>query len=397
MNASRLSCCLGTLFLVLCCSACRRSPAAPVQEPPIVAVAAPLEREVYDFVDLTGRTAAPQSVDLRARVTGYLVSAPFREGALVKTGDLLFEIDPRPYQAKLDDARAAVGVAEAQLRLATADNERAKVIRKTNPGAISDQDLDKYQASQDQAAAQLDQVKANLANARLNLDFTKVTSPIDGQVSRYYLTPGNLINQDNTLLTTVVSQDPMYIYFDLDEPSLLRVARNLNDGGAQPRPLSERHVPVMLGLADEEGYPHKGLLDFAENQVDPSTGTLSVRGVFANTPMPNGVRLLRPGMFVRVRLPLGRPYQAFVVPDSALSSDQGSKYLLVVDDQGVVQYRSVKTGPLQEDGMRVIAEGLKGGEKVIVSGLQIVRPRMKVQTEDAAKAAATPAPSAPSA
>ena len=381
--------CLFHLSLICLCllspAACRKSPPSAAKEPPIVGVTTPVQRQVIDFVDLTGRTAAPQSVEIRARVTGYLVATPFKEGAEVKTGDTLFQIDPRPYQSQLDNAQASVGVAEARLRLAAADNQRAKLVRKNNASAISEQDLDKYQASEDEAAASLNAAKAALENAKLNLLFTSVSSPINGRVSRYGVTVGNLVNQANTLLTSVVSEDPMQVYFDLDEPTLLRIARYLREKTESLSPLAERKVPALLGLSDEKDYPHSGYLDFAENQVDSSTGTISVRAVFDNPASPSGVRLLKPGMFVRIRLPLGQPYQALLVPDSCLGSDQGSKYLLTVDADNIVQYQAVTSGPLQADGLRVISQGLKGGEKVICSGLQAARPKMKVQIEEPTK------------
>ena len=361
---------------------CRRhAPTSVAEEPPVVCVAEPVVRNVLDCVDLTGRIDAPQNVDIRARVTGYLVAMPFQEGAEVKANAMLFEIDPRPYQAQWDNAQAHVGVCKAQVKLATADNERAKQLNKINPASISAQELDKYQAAQEEAVANLAAAKASLETCQLNLDFTKVTAPVAGQVSRYYLTLGNLVNQDSTLLTTIVSQDPMYAYFDLDEPTVLRILRTLRAQKEKREKLSERHVEVDLGLADEKGFPHKGNLDFANNKVDPSTGTLSVRGVFANPPSPSGVRLLRPGMFVRMRLPLDEIRDAVLVPDAAIGTDQGDKYLLVVNAQSVVEYRRVTPGPLEEDGLRVIRDGLKPKEKVIVSGLQMARPRMKVKQD----------------
>lgn len=328
-------------LLVLTMAGCHRTPSGDsTDNPPVVVVTSAVERDVTDFEDMTGRVAAIASVDVRARVNGYLVATPFTEGAEVKTNHVLFEIDPRPYQAQLDNAQATVNLNEARLRLATADNQRAKQIRARDPGAISVQDLDKYQAAEDEAAAALAAAKATLETCKLNLSFTKVLSPIDGQVNRYNMTPGNLVTQDTTLLTTVVSQDPMHVYFDLDEPALLRILRYLRGSKDSPKPLVEKRVPALLGLADEQGYPHAGHLNFASNQVDASTGTMSVRGVFPNPASPSGVRLLRPGMFVRVRMPMGMPYKAVLVPDRALGSDQGEKYLLVVDDQSVVEYRS---------------------------------------------------------
>jgi len=364
--------------------------------PPMVAVSRPIEREVSDYVDFTGRTEAPQSVDVRPRVTGYLVRMPFKEGAEVKTGDLLFEIDPRPYQALLDKAKGDVMMAEARLKQTIADYQRALATNRITPHAVSQQDLDKYLANQDEAEGSVQASKAQVETCKINLDFTRVTSPIDGRISRYLLTIGNLANQDATLLTTVVSQDPMYAYFDVDEQTLLRVARILQK--AKENLLDKKEVRVWMGLADEQGFPHEGYVDFANNVVDPSTGTVTSRGVFANPAAPSGSRLLRPGMFVRVRLHLGKPFKAVLVAERALATDQGKKYLLVVDEKNVVQYRQVAVGPLQDDGLRVISEGLEPHERVITSGLQLVQPRMEVRTEEVpmpTTAAAEPAAQKP--
>lgn len=367
---------------VLAAAGCHKVPTgSTVEEPPFVGIALPVERDVTDYVDLTGQTEAPQSVDIRARVTGYLVAMPFQEGAEVKANQMLFQIDPRPYEAQLAKAKANVTGGDAKLKLAVSDNVRAKQLFQRDQMAITAQDRDKYQMAEDDSRASLEASKASMVDCQLNVDFTKVLSPIDGKVSRYYLTLGNLANQDTTLLTTVVSQDPMYVYFDVDEPTLLRIVRHLREGGDITRTLAEKKVPVHMGLADEKGYPHAGHLDFANNQVDTSTGTISLRGVFENPASPSGIRLLRPGMFTRVRLPLGMPEKALLIPDRALCSDQGEKYLLIVGANDIVEYRRIKAGPLQEDGLRVINEGLKMGEKVVVSGLQIAKPRMKVQPE----------------
>jgi multidrug efflux system membrane fusion protein len=364
-------------FLPTGCS--RRAAEVQPPPPPLVTVSKPIVREVTEFVDFTGRTEAPFSVDIRPRVTGYLVKMPFTEGTEVKTGDLLFEIDPRPYQAQLDKAKGDVVLNEAKLKLAKADNARAKSIAEANSGAISRQDLDKFQAAQEEADAAVQASKANLEAYQINLEFTKVTSPIDGRVGRYNLTIGNLVNADQTLLTTVVSQDPIYVYYDVDEVTLLRLIRRLI--AANVDSLQVKRFPVFMGLADEEGYPHEGYINFANNVVNASTGTITVRGVFSNPDSPSKRRLLKPGMFVRVRYPNGDPHPALLVAEKALGTDQGRKFLLVVNEKNVVEYRPVKTGPLQDDGLRVIESGLKSEESVIVNGLQLVRPKVEVRTE----------------
>ncbi len=352
---------------------CSRQPAAPpAADLPIVTVAQPVEREVTDFVDYTGRLDAVNSVDVRARVTGYLVEMPFKEGDEVKKGELLFLIDPRPYKAQLDQAEATVELNRTALKLARADNARAKNLSRT-PGVITQQDLDKYQATEDQAKAQLDASVANVASYRLNLNFCRVVSPIDGMVSRYYYTVGNLVSQDSTLLTSVVSLDPIYVYFDIDETTVLKIRRAINEGKFKPMREQGGEIPVFIGLSGEEGFPHEGKLTFVNNRIDPATGTLTVRGVFENSRSQHGVRLFSPGMFVRVRLPLGRPHKATLVAERAIGTDQGLKFVYVVNADNVVEYRGIRVGPLQPDGMRVINEGVRMGEWIVVSGLQQVR------------------------
>jgi membrane fusion protein, multidrug efflux system len=349
-------------------------------EMPVVPVSKPVQRQVTEFVDFTGRTEAVQAVDIRARVTGFLVKTPFKEGAEVKQGDLLFEIDPRPYEAQYKQALGQVKLYQAQLRLARTTLARDQVIaRSGGSGAISQQQLDQDLAAVDEAEARVKAYEASLEVYKLNLGFTQVTSPIDGQVSRHYLSPGNLVNQDQTLLTTVVSLDPMYVYFDMEEPTLLRIRRAISAG--RIKMFEEGDMPVFAGTSGDDGYPHRGVINFFNNQINPSTGSVSVRGVFANSKPAKGPRLLSPGMFMRIRLPIGQPQPALLVIDRAVASDQGIKYVYVVDAENRVQYRRVTTGVLQDDGLRVIAEGLKPDDWVVVGGLQQVRPRLQIQPE----------------
>jgi multidrug efflux system membrane fusion protein len=395
---------------------CHRQPTqvAPPQAP-AVPVSRPVQQEVTNYVDFTGRTDAVQAVDIRARVTGYLIRMPFKEGSEVRgdgrprgavgvvgllaaplgpgpllaaaslfpgqclEGDLLFEIDPRPYQAQLDQAKSRANLYQAQLDLAKITYARFSDLFASTPGAVSQQQLDQYKASVEEAQAQVKASQASLEIYRLNVDFTRVTAPIDGRVSRYYLTLGNLVNQDQTLLTTLVSQDPMYAYFDTDEPTLLRVRRAVSEG--RIKPAEQGQNPVFMGLQDEEGFPHEGKIDFVNNQVNPTTGSITMRGVFSNPRLPGGVRLLSPGMFLRIRLPIGPLHPALLVIDRAIGSDQGLKYVYVVDAENKVQYRRVTTGPLQDNGLRVIESGLKPGDWVVVGGLQQVRPRMEVRPD----------------
>ena len=358
----------------------RRTPTVPPAEPPAIPVSQPVQREITDHVDFTGRTAAVQSVDIRPRVTGYLIRMPFKEGAIVKTGDLLFEIDPRPYKSQLDSAQGQVELYEAQLKLAKTTLERDLALNRLVPASVSQQELDQLRASVDEAEARVKAYKKNMEVYQLNLEFTKVVSPIDGQVSRYYLTVGNLVNQDQTLLTTVVSLDPTYAYFDVDEPTLLRVRRAINEGRIKRRP-EGTEIPVFMGLQSEEGYAHEGTVNFVNNQVDPTTGSILLRGVFPNPMSAQGIRLLSPGMFVRIRLPIGMPHPALLVIDRAIGSDQGLKYVYVVDAQNRVQYRRIKTRALQSDGLRVVESGLNPDDWVVVGGLPQVRPNMEIRPE----------------
>jgi membrane fusion protein, multidrug efflux system len=386
-------------FAAIDLTGCGKQQTEQTSGPLVVRVNRPVAREVTDYVYFTGRTGAIDSVEIRARVTGYLVNIDFKSGIEVKKNQRLFKIDPRPYQAQLDQARGQENLALARLRLARADVARADEVAKT-AGAISRQDVDKYAAAEAEAEALLKANRASAEVAALNLEFTDVMSPVEGIVGRNLLTLGNLVTQDTTLLTTVVSQDPMYVYFNVDERTMLRALQLVREG--KIKPISEGgKIPVEIGLANEDDdYPHQGLMDFVNNQVTSSTGTIELRAVLVNPPVGKArERLFRPGMFVRVRLPMGEPSQALLVPQAALGNDQGSKYLLVVNDQEVVEYRPIETGPQQPGGMQVVLplrvvrtkDGVKlagpnepgvislsEGDLVIVSGLQRARPGTKV-------------------
>jgi multidrug efflux system membrane fusion protein len=379
--------------LLLLLGATHPNVAQEAPEPQVVPVAKAVVRAVTDYVDLTGRTSAQHMVDVKARVTGYLVSTPFKEGSLVQTGEVLFEIDPRPYKAQLDEQEAELRLARAQLRLAQLTLDRDRATAKAAPAAVSQQQLDQDRAAVDVAEARVAARLASVEAARLTLQHTKVTAPIAGQVGRCLVTLGNLVNQDQTLLTTLVSLDPMYAYCDMDEVTLLRIVRAVKVGNAKP--LAQGQIPVFMGLQDEDGYPHRGTIDFVDNQINPTTDTIRVRGVFPNPKTPQGGRLLAPGMFVRLRLPLGAPHAALLVTDRAIGSDQGQRFLYVVDAQNKVQYRRVKTGALQEDGLRVIADGLKAGDSVVVGGLARLRPGLTVRPEATAMPALVRPPGEP--
>jgi multidrug efflux system membrane fusion protein len=337
------------------------------------AVSHPVKRQVTDYVDYTGRTAAVQAEEIKARVTGFLLDMPFKEGDEVKKDDVLFKIDPRPYQAQYDQADAQVGLYESQLKLAKANYARdLELFKKTNGAGVSKQALDADLAQQEQAEAAVRAAKASLEIYKLNLEYTVVKSPIDGQAGRYNQPRGNLVMQDSTLLTTVQSVDPMYVYFDMDTPSYQKFRKGISQGPGAP-------IAVSLALQGDQGYPRSGTVDFFNNLVNPATDTLLVRGVFANPKTAVG-RELKPGMFVRVKLPTSQPHEALLVIDQAITSIQGRKTLYVVDDQDVVQEFPVTIGQLQNDGLRVVqGKGIDETTRVVVSKLLQVRAKTQIQ------------------
>jgi multidrug efflux system membrane fusion protein len=360
-----------------------------------VPVSHPVQRNVTDHVDFTGRTDAEKSVDVRARVSGYLIHRYFKDGSDVKAGDDLFEIDPAPYKAQLDQADSQVKLTQASLDLTITTYERDLAVAKAQPGAVSKQQLDEDRAAVAEARARVKAAQAATEVYKLNLGFTKIHAPIDGQISRTYLTEGNLVIQDQTLLTTIVSLNPMYVYFDVDEPTKIRITKAVNEG--KLKPLRDGSMPVSMGLQGETGHPHKGTINFVNNQFAPSTGSITMRGVFANPTPPGGEPLLAPGMFVRIRLPIGKPYPAMLVIDRAIGSDQGLKYVYVVDGDNKVQSRRITTGVLQPDGLRVVTEGLSKEDWVVVGGLPQIRARMEVRPDRIAMptvVAAQPSPNA---
>jgi multidrug efflux system membrane fusion protein len=363
--------------------ACKK---AQVQTPPLstVTVAKIEERTIQDFVVFTGRTEAVESVDVRARVSGYLVETRFKDGQEVKKGDVLFVIDPRPYQADLDRAQGEFDRAQADQQLAAIEYSRSRELRSKN--AVSAQDFDAKSAAYLRAQAGAASAKAALDTARLNLEFTTITSPIDGQASKAAVTPGNLITANmSDPLTVIVSTNPVYAYADIDERQLLKYIRLQNsekagasDSGATPENASEEpaQTAIHLQLADEKGFPHEGFIDFADNRINTSTGTISLRGVFQDED-----NLLGPGMFVRLRFPGGPKYQALLVPQESIGTDQGQKFVYIVNPDGIVEYRRVEPGALQDDGWRAVTGDLKVGESVIVEGMIKVRPGDKVSTQ----------------
>ena len=359
---------------ILAMAGCAPAPSVQSEPAPMrVTVSYPIERDVTDYADFTARIAAVDSVEVRAHVWGYLEKVNFKEGALVKKGDVLFELDPRPYQATLDQAKAKVLQDEAQLKFDEEEYKRNRSLASTK--SISRSDLDKSEAARGVDIANIAADKAVVASRQLDLEYTKVTAPVSGRVSRYVVTVGNLIQSGDqgggTLLTTIVSVDPMYAYFDVDERTVLRVRQLIREGKAK----SARDVdwPVSLGLATDDGFPHQGTINFVDNQVNPKTGTLRVRGVF-----PNKDDILSAGYFARVRVPIGPPHKTVLVSDRAIDTDQGQKIVYVVDQESKVVVRPVRLGSLH-DGRRAIEDGLTSGDRVIVTGLQQVRPGSLVE------------------
>lgn len=359
---------LSALLLAACDG---NKPKAVTPPPPAVTVEAALSKEVTEWDEYTGRLQAVESVQIRARVAGYLNEVRFKEGALVKKDEVLFVIDPRPYQAEVERAESAVAQARAQLTQADGELKRAQGLIKSR--SISQEQYETRINNAAAAAAGVRVAEAQAAQAKLSLEFTEVKSPVDGRVGRALISVGNLVSADSSLLTTVVSLDPIHAYFDADENAMLKYME-MARSGARPS-ARDTEVPLRLALANEQGFPHEGVIDFVDNAVDPVTGTLRARGRFSNAS-----KYFTPGMFARVQVRGSLPYQAVLTQDLAIGFDQSQKYVLVVNSQSVAEYRAVTTGPLI-DGLRVIRTGLKAGENVIVNGLQRVRPGVTVKAE----------------
>ena len=370
---------------------CGKSGGAQSAPPPQVSVAKVLERRVKDWDEFTGRMQAVETVEIRPRVSGYIDKVAFREGGQVKSGDLLFIIDPRPYQAEAD--RAAADLKRYKTSLDLAQIELTRVQRLKDSGAVSQEELDERKSTVAQAEANSAGSAAALEAARLNLNFTRVTSPIAGRVSRAEVTRGNLVTggtNGGTLLTSVVSMDPMYLYFEGDEQAYLRYGQMARNG---ERPSSRDAAnPVRVGLANEEGFPHTGQVDFVDNQLNPQTGTIRARAVLDNK---DGV--YTPGMFARVQLLGSSEYAAILIDDRAVNTDQNQKYVFVLAANNQVEYRRIKLGRVI-DGLRIVREGLKAGDVIVVNGAQRVHPGITVTPQmvtmgtDAAVAGTAPAP-----
>jgi membrane fusion protein, multidrug efflux system len=347
-------------------------PAVAQQQLPVVTVAKPVVRDIVEDDEFVGRFQAVDAVDIRSRVSGYLDQIHFKDGALVEKGEPLFTIDRRPYQTAFDAASSQVDVATSLLDFTKAQFERAEELAKS--GSLSISTLDDRRREYLAAQASLQGATAALRSSKLDLEFTEIKAPLSGRIDRRLVSVGNLVQSDSTLLTTIVSTDPIDFYFDIDERIFLAYASDarerggvLQDGGSG--------LPVKVRIADRDETSFAGTLDFAENRIDSATGTLRTRARFTN---PDGV--LQPGMFGRINVPGSLPYRGVMIPDEALGSDQDRRIVLVVDDTGTVSAKQVRTGP-RIDGYRVIREGMTGDETIIINGLMRVRPGAKVKPE----------------
>ena len=370
--------------VVLCVAAggCRR-PTTELVKPKeqVVYFSKPIRRNVTDYEDTTGRTEAVKTVEVRARVTGYLERFNFVEGYDVKENDILFEIDARPYKATLDMAVAEVAQAQARLTKADADYQRAKGTYSKE--VLSRSDYDIAAAAFAEARATIVVAEAKRDTAKLNYEWTKVTAPISGQVSRRMVDPGNLVQADVTPLTTIVSTEKMYVNFYVDERTVQDLLHMVAEGQIQTR--EQRKLPVKVALVDEDklDYPHTGYVDFSDNHIDPGTGTLRLRALFENpplrAPMPGMYtrRIMTPGLFARVRLPIGVEHPAVLIPESAIGNDQGQKYVFLISPQNIAYRHNVEVKQLHE-GLREIKSGLSPDDRIVVSGLQRVRHLLKV-------------------
>lgn len=368
---------------------------------PEVDVARAISRKIIDYREFTGRTAAVDSVEIRARVSGYLLQSPRSkkeptseepntnayadEGKLVQEGDLLFQIDPRPYELALQQSKGALYATEARMTQASQELSRSDELLQKN--ATSRAEFDKAVANVAELRGQVDNLKATVARNQLDLDFTRVSSPINGLLGRTLVTNGNLVVADSTILSTVVSVDPIYVDFDVDEQSVLDYRSRIL--GGEVKSARDVKIPIRLGLSNEDGFPHEGYIDFVNNTTDPGTGSTRIRGVFNNT---SGI--LSPGLFARIQIPFTAEYEAVLIPATAIGMDQQGRFVMVVSEGNKVQRRTVTLGQIV-DNLIGVRKGIKADEIVVTSGLQKIRPGNEVRHQETQMPASeSPAPAA---
>jgi len=365
---------LGALALFYCLGQPIGSLAADAPPaPPAVTVSQPVQRELVEWDEYTGQFAAQEYVEVRARVSGYLTEIHFEDGQLVKEGDLLFVIDPRPYEATLAAARAQLAQGEAQVELATRQLGRTAELRKKDfePASTYDQRVSDLKV----ATAAVESAKAAIRSAELNVGFTRITAPLTGRISNHQVSIGNLISGGDAAttpaLTTIVSLDPIYFYFDMSEGDYLAYQRATAAGMLTEA--RDTTPPVYAHLTDETEWPWKGQLNFLDNQVDRGAGTIRARAIFSNPGY-----FLTPGQFGRIRIPASQQHTAILIPDGAVVTDQSRKVVMTVKDDGTVEPKVVRPGPMTEDGLRIIRSGLEPSDRVIINGLVRARPGGKV-------------------
>jgi RND family efflux transporter MFP subunit len=339
--------------------------------PPKVTVENPVRRQVTDRREYTGFIDAVESVNIVARVRAFLTKINFQEGTEVKKGDLLYELDPREFDAAVKQAQADIVRLQATLAQAESEVKRVEPLRAT--GAVTAEEVVARQTTRDIAKAQLQQAQAALINAQLQLSYTKITAPIDGRIGRTLVTVGNLVGYaEPTLLTTLVRMDPMYVYFDAPEADYLEYRKLMQTEDLPPA--EQQSTPLFVGLATDRDFPHQGTIDFRANTVTQSTGTIQIRGV-----LPNPHRTLVPSLYARVRVPFGKPQERLLVPEAAIQADQHGRYVLVVTADNIVENRPVTVGITTDDHMVVIEKGVSADDRVIVNGIQKARPGATVE------------------
>lgn len=371
-SSKRVLSLLLSLCVIFTLASCHKQEAPP---PPKmeVTISHPIKKKIIEWDEYTGRFQATDKVEVRARVSGYLEEIRFRDGDMVSKGDVLFVIDQRPYKIAVDAAKAQLESAEAKEELSQKNIDRAKKLYQE--GAISKQDYDSRIQEQQVNVAGTVQGEATVNNALLNLDFTEVRAPISGRISRHYVSEGNLVSgggAESTLLTTIVSVDPIYFYFDASESNLLKYVR-LNKSGQRTSSRTKAN-PLYVKLLDEDEYKHLGYMNFVDNELDPGTGTMMARAVFNNA---DGT--LEPGLFGRARLPGSGEYEATLIPDELIGTDQTKKYVFVTNEKNEVVIKFIELGPLHDNGLRIVKSGLEETDNIISSNLMKIRPGMKVK------------------